>query len=512
MNSLSKVLAVAVILAIAVVGYLASGWISLGNFRPLTLTISFSAVLGFAIVILKRWEIGLFTFFIWIVLEDLLRKYIGNDMILYLVKDVLMILVYISYFVPRLLNWRQSSGIRSPLLAPLAVWFVWALAEAFNPGIDHPLVPLIGLRMSFFYIPMIFLGYSVALAESRLMAFLKLNIFLGTVVAVLGIIQAIFGLEFLNPAGFVPYLRLYLVRAVAGTGAAVPRPNSVFADAGRFAQYLYVIIVLCLGTLASGRLTKRAASRRESSPAWIWICLLILSVGLFVSGQRAAMYLLGLGIPVLVVFRHYEARALRGAKSGMPLLKIGVLLLVGFMCLWSLFPQRVQATYDFYTKTLLPADMGLEVPYRVDSLVWQFKYALSQSPLLGHGTGTNSLGRQYLYNMTDFYSPAGSSMSGVEMGYGALVWEWGLVGLAIWIWWGLSLMRQSLRITLALAGTRFFWLAATISYLLFSIIFLWLFLGLQVYQNYVTAAFVWFLAGVLLGLPKIAEESSHRER
>jgi len=98
------------------------------------------------------------------------------------------------------------------------------------------------------------------------------------------------------------------------------------------------------------------------------------------------------------------------------------------------------------------------------------------------------------------------------MGYGALVWEWGLVGLAIWIWWGLSLMRQSLRITLALAGTRFFWLAATISYLLFSIIFLWLFLGLQVYQNYVTAAFVWFLAGVLLGLPKIAEESSHRER
>jgi hypothetical protein len=97
------------------------------------------------------------------------------------------------------------------------------------------------------------------------------------------------------------------------------------------------------------------------------------------------------------------------------------------------------------------------------------------------------------------------------MGYGALVWEWGIVGLAIWIWWGLSLARQSVSITLSLAGTRFFWLAATISYFLFSVVFLWLFLGLQVYQNYVTAAFLWFLAGVLLRLPKIAEEASRHE-
>jgi hypothetical protein len=362
--------------------------------------------------------------------------------------------------------------------------------------------------MSFFYVPMIYLGHRFGGDRRRLTGFLNLNIAIGTVVAVLGLIQSVIGLGFLNPQASVPYLRLFLVRSVTDTGAAVPRPNSVFVDAGRFAQYLYVIILLCLGTLAAGRRQSGTGAGRWSSSVWLWMSLILLCAALYVSGQRAAMYLLVLGLPVILAFRRFESKARRGVAGGSPVLKLGALLLAGFLALWVLAPQRVETTYDFYATSLLPAQTGSEVPQRLNSLVWQFKYALAESPFIGHGTGTNSLGRQYLYGIQNLYEADAPSIGGVEMGYGAIVWEWGIIGLAIWMWWVLSLIRRSVSATLSLAGTRFYWLAVTISYYVFSVVVLWLFLGFQVFQNYVTAAFLWFLVGVLLRLPRSVEEGS----
>jgi hypothetical protein len=511
MNPLRRLMVIAAVAAVALTGYFTSVWIASGNLRLVTLAASFAGVLGLALVILKKWQVGLFAFFVWVAVEDLLRKYIGNEMMLYLVKDVLVALAYAAFFIPVMLKWRPGETLKNPLSLPIAIWFLWALVEVFNPGIGHPLEPLIGLRMSFFYVPMIYLGYRFAARPSSLSAFLKLNIAVGTIVATLGIVQWTVGLEFLNPSAFVPYLRLFLVRSVTDTGAAVPRPNSVFVDAGRFAQYLYVIIMLCLGTLALDRRGVRNRAGRRPAFPWLWLALLLLCAALYMSGQRAAIYLVLLGIPVILMFRRYETRARRGTAGGMPLVKFGALLLAGFLGLWLLVPQRAQATYDFYAKTLAPAEAGFEVPQRVNSMVWQFKFALSQSPIIGHGTGTNSLGRQYLYGADDLYMPDAPWMGGVEMGYGAIVWEWGIIGLAIWLWWVLRLVRRSLGITMSLAGTRFYWLAVMISYYAFSILVLWLFLGLQVYQNYITAVFLWFLVGILARLPKLAKETPPRE-
>jgi hypothetical protein len=510
MNPVNRLTAIAFVATVALLGYFISTWIASGNLRLVTLAASFAGVLALAIVILKRWEVGIFAFFVWVAAEDLLRKYIGNEMALYLAKDALVGLAYAAFFIPAMLRWRSGETLKNPLALPLAVWFVWALVEVFNPGVGHPLEPLIGFRMSFFYVPMIYLGYRLASSPSKLSAFLKLNIAVGTVVAALGVIQSVVGLQFLNPTAAVPYLRLFLVRSVTDTGAAVPRPNSVFVDAGRLAQYLYVIVLLCLGTLAADpRLARDRLGRRPTVP-WLWLSLVLLCSALYVSGQRAAIYLVLLAIPTILIFRSYETRGRRGAASGVPLVKLGVFLLAGFLGLWFLLPQRAQATYDFYAETLTPAEAGFEVPERVHSMVWQFKYALSQSPIVGHGTGTNSLGRQYLYGTDNLYMPDAPWMGGVEMGYGAIIWEWGIIGLAVWLWWVVSLTRRSVAITMSLAGTRLYWLAVMISYYAFSILILWFFLGLQVYQNYITAAFLWFLVGILMRLPKLAEEMPSR--
>src|SRR5438445_9773362 len=41
------------------------------------------------VVILKDWRKGVYAFVAWIAVEDLIRKYLGNDMIIYFAKDFL---------------------------------------------------------------------------------------------------------------------------------------------------------------------------------------------------------------------------------------------------------------------------------------------------------------------------------------------------------------------------------------------------------------------------------------
>jgi hypothetical protein len=497
------IMSLGLIVVITLIGLAAGRWIGTGNIRLFTLTLAFGGIAVFALIVLRSWQIGVFAFFVWILLEDLLRKYLGNDMVLYLAKDVLIVVIYAGFFIPRMLRWRRGNGGRSPLLLPIAIWFAWAVAEAFNPRVGHPLEPLLGLRMSFLYVPLIYLGYEFSRSERRVRTFLTMNVAAAAVIAGLGLVQAVAGLEFLNPGGVVPYLRLSLIRTMSGVAGSVPRPNSVFVEAGRFAQYLYAMLLLCLGLLAYRHLSWRRVGH-TLSPGWIWTPLAVVAAGLYASGQRAALYLAVLLLPFMAYF------AWRGRQRGrrlrrVPFLRIGAVLAAGLALLWSAFPEQFESTYAFYTRTLDPDREGFEIPYRVESLAWQFGYALNEHPLIGHGTGTNSLGRQYLYDVDDMYLSSGHRFGGVEMGFGAVVWEWGVIGLLIWLWWAGMLVRQAFSTTLRLKGTRFYWLGVTISYFLFSILFLWLFLGLQVYQNYVTAAFLWFLAGILLGLPRLVE-------
>src|SRR5438034_11147083 len=41
------------------------------------------------ISIFKNWRLGLYSFVAWIAVEDLIRKYLGNNMIVYFAKDFL---------------------------------------------------------------------------------------------------------------------------------------------------------------------------------------------------------------------------------------------------------------------------------------------------------------------------------------------------------------------------------------------------------------------------------------
>src|SRR5580658_2499179 len=61
------------------------------------------AAIGFAacaaaVVILHNWRAGFYMFFVWMMFEDLVRKYMGNGLALFFGKDILLGLIYISFY------------------------------------------------------------------------------------------------------------------------------------------------------------------------------------------------------------------------------------------------------------------------------------------------------------------------------------------------------------------------------------------------------------------------------
>ena len=76
-------------------------WIVTGSVQTLMmfgLGLVFCALLVF---ILTDWRSGMLLFLVWLLFEDLARKYLGNSMIIYFAKDAIVGACYLSYYVAR---------------------------------------------------------------------------------------------------------------------------------------------------------------------------------------------------------------------------------------------------------------------------------------------------------------------------------------------------------------------------------------------------------------------------
>src|SRR3984885_199688 len=168
------------------------------------------AVLGaisvvIAIYILKDWRSGFYMFMVWILFEDLVRKYLGNNMAIYFTKDILVGLVYISFFAE--VRRRKEKVFRASFM-PFILVFLWlGVVQIFNQNSPSVLYGIMGFKLYFYYIPLLFVGYALIRNDADLQKFLILNISLAGVISLLAIIQAIVGHSFLNPTTLAPELR-----------------------------------------------------------------------------------------------------------------------------------------------------------------------------------------------------------------------------------------------------------------------------------------------------------------
>jgi hypothetical protein len=465
--------------------------------------------LAIVVAILNDWRRGLYMLLAWVLFEDFFRKYLGNNMAVFFAKDMLVIVLYISFFAAR--RQRLTKSFKLPFLIPLLMFVWFGLIQIFNPASKSVFYGLLGMKVDFLYIPLIYVGYGMLDSEEDLRRFFTFNAWLVMIVVGLGIAQSILGPTFLNPTVLQDDIRelstLYRTSPISGLVAY--RPNSVFVSAGRFSNFLIVSWLIALGF--GGHLLLRTRRGRNLA----FLCVAVVAIGSVMSASRGVfMWNVGNAMIVTAAFlwgapwRQGEARRiLRAIQRTLLFVGLAVLLMM------SIFPDKIASRFAIYSETLSPDSPNSELAFRardypLKNFLLAFEY--ERWPY-GYGIGTCTLGVQYISRILHA-APMGI---GVENGYGHLIVELGVAGLMLWIFLSVAISVSAWRVTRRLRGTPWFPLGFVIFWYAFTLLVPMSYIAFINYQDYVLNAYLWILLGILFRLPELAQkvmESDATER
>lgn len=456
------------------------------------------------VAILHDWRKGLYFFFAWLLFEDFIRKFLGNNMAIYFAKDFFLAVIYLSFAAA--CRRKDAQGFRPPFFLALGALIWFSIVQIFNPASTSIFFGLMGMKLYFYYVPLVAVGYALVDSEATLRRFFYVNLALMLVIAALGIAQSIIGPRFLNPAVIADDIRTLseTYRVAPISGVRVYRPTSVFVSTGRFANMLIVNWIMAFGF--SGYLLLLHRRGR----AFSFLTLGVTAAGCLMCASRGAfMWTLGSAVVGGVAFlwgapwRQGEAlRIIRTLQRA----AIGVALAV--TALTFAYPEAFLNRIAVYSETLDPRSPQSELVHRTESYpLRNFIGALdSERWPYGYGLGTASLGGQYVARFFKARPPE----TPVESGYGSLVLELGIVGLALWIIMSVAVVLAGLKVAQRLKGTPFFPLSFMVTLYAFMLLIPMTFAGIQPYQDFVLNAYLWLLLGILFRLPQLAEAATVR--
>jgi len=481
------------------IAYLTAGYIVSGDFTSLAFVAMIAVGAVAASAILGNWRNGTYFFLAWLLFEDFARKFLGNNMAIYFAKDFLVLLVYLSFFAAYRRKDRDLQTFRPPFLSVLLVFIWFGAMQVFNPASTSIFYGLLGMKLYFYYIPLIFVGYAMINSEAELRKFFYINLGLMLIIAGLGIVQSIAGPRFLNPAVMADEIRLLseTYRVAPISGARVYRPTSVFVSAGRFQDLLIVSWLLVFGF--GGYLLLRC--RRGRNFAFLALavmaaaCVMSSSRGVFMWSSCSA--LVG-GVAFLwgAPWRQGEVlRVLRTLQRAV----LGVVLAVVVMLFT--YPQAFTDRLAVFSETLDPRSPASELVHRTRDYPLKNFLAAFDYPRwpYGYGIGTISLGGQYVSRFFNARPPVGA----VESGFGCLIVEMGIGGLILWLVVAGTIVISAWRVVRKLRGSPWFPLAFMIFLYAFLLLLPLTFEGLQAYEDFILNAYLWLLLGVLFRLPKL---------
>jgi hypothetical protein len=488
-------------LAIALVGaYELSGLILSNDVISLSMIAMVCVAGAFILAILRNWRNGVYFLFAWLLFEDFARKFLGNNMAIYFAKDILTAVVYLSFF---LAYRRRDKGLeitRPPFLIALSLLVWFGVLQIFNPGSTSIFFGLMGMKLYFYYTPLFLIGYSLINSESDLKNFFSFNLVLMGLIATLGIAQSVIGPGFLNPAAPAEDIRLLsqTFREAPISGVLVYRPTSVFVSTGRFGNMLVVSWMIVFGF--SGYLLMRFRKGR----IYAFLAVALIAAGAVMCASRGVfMWTLGSSLVGGAAFlwgapwRQGEARrifkTLQRAVLGIAL---------GMALLFWIFPEAFMNRLAVYSETLDPRSPANELLHRTRDYPLANFLAAFDSPRwpYGFGIGTASLGGQYVTRIFQVSAPTET----VESGFGCLVLELGVAGLALWFIMTGAVLFSAWKVVRKLRGSPWFPLAFMIFWYAFLLLLPFTFQGMQAYQDFVLNAYLWMLLGILFRLPKLA--------
>lgn len=484
----------------AAAAYITAGYIVQGNLTGLAYISLVVVMAVFSMAILHNWRSGVYFFLIWLLFEDFARKFLGNNMAIYFAKDALLLIVYLSFFIALRRKSKDLKSFRPPFLGALLalVWF--GVLQVFNPASTSIFFGLLGLKLYFYYIPLLVVGYALIDSEADLRKFFHINLGFMLVIIALGVIQSILGHKFLNPEVPAEDIRLLsqIYREAPISGVVVYRPTSVFVSAGRFQDLVIVAWLLVFGF--SGYLLLR---HRQGRIFAFLALALTASACVMCSSRGVFMWSAGSGIVGAIAFlwgapwRQGEARRVIRALNRAVL---GIAL--GAIVLLFTYPDAFLNRLTVYSETLDPRSPASELFHRTrDYPMANFLAAFTYDRWpYGYGIGTLSLGGQYVSRFFHARPPVG----GVESGFGALVIEMGIGGLILWFVLVAAILTSAWRVVKGLKGSPWFPLAFMIFWYAFLLLIPLTYEGLQAYEDFILNAYLWLLLGVLFRLPKLA--------
>ncbi len=485
------------LLVFVIAAYKTASYVIAGDMTGLALIALAFVSCAFIVAMLNNWRNGLYFFLTWLLFEDFARKYLGNNMAIYFAKDVLVAVVYLSFFLAY--RRKEVPSFRPPFLVPVLLFVWFGVMQVFNPASTNLMYGALGLKLFFYYVPLLFVGYAVLNSEAELRRFFFVNMILAAIIVSLGIAQAIIGHTFLNPETLGEDIRslstLYRVSPISGL--TMYRPNSVFVSTGRFGNFLLVTWLLVFGF--SGYLLLR--HKRGRALAFIVLALTVAGLALC-SSRGVVLWSSGSAIVGSVAFvwgapwRQREVlRVLRSVQ------RTALSIVLGLVILLATYPEALLSRVAFYTETLSPSSSASELQnrtwdYPLRNFLGAFGY--ERWPY-GYGIGTTSLGTQYVARFFHTKPP----VTGVESGFGTLVVEMGIGGLVLWFVMSFAILFSAWRVVKKLRGSPWFPLAFVIFWYAGLLLLPMTFSGIQPYEDFVLNAYLWLLLGILFRLPTL---------
>ena len=486
------------LVVLAIIWELAT-WIVAGSDTNLVMFGLSFVLVAVVVHILNDWRSGVLVFLVWLLFEDLARKYLGNSMTVYFAKDFLVGIAYLSFYFAK--RRREVEIFKPPFLVPLAVFAALAFIEVFNTFSPNVMYGLLGMKLYFYYVPLMYLGYAMLRRPADLDQLLKVSLIVGIVISALGIVQSVLGVSFLTPEDTQSdiYTLSHLVRYSPITHQEVFAPSSVFVSAGRFSFYLILLWILAMGSQGYLLLARKPGAK------YGFVGIGVVTVAVMITGTRTPfVFVIGSAFVMTAAFLwgapwrwgqgHRMVKALR---RGFLIGGLGLILMV------EVFPTVIGGNWSFFSETLSVSGEGSELvgrswDYPVRNLLGAFEEG---NLLTGHGTGMSSLGMQYVSRLVSEPLPN----YGVESGYGTLVVEMGIWGPIMWFLWVFVLLWQGWKIVRKLRETVYFPLGFAIWWYAVVALVLLMYFGIQFYQNFVNNAYLWLLTGVLYRLPSLSK-------
>ena len=335
------------LVVLAIIWELAA-WIVAGSDKNLFMFGLSLIVFAIVVHILNDWRSGVLLFLVWLLFEDLARKYLGNSLTVYFAKDFLVAMAYFSFYFAK--RRKEVDFFRPPFLVPLALFAALGFIQIFNTFSPNILYGLLGLKLYFYYAPLMFLGYAMLNRPEDLDQLLKVSLGAGIVVAGLGIAQSVLGVSFLTPVESENdlYDLSHVIRYSPITHQAAFAPSSVFVSAGRFSFYLILLWILAMGAQGYFLL-----ARKNYAKYGFW-GIGIVTVAVMISGTRTPFVFVGGSALVMTAAFLWGApwrwgqghRLVKALRRGFLIGGIGLILM------FDVFPTAIGGSWAFISETL----------------------------------------------------------------------------------------------------------------------------------------------------------------